>query len=180
MKRRMIFAMLAAMALAGCASTSSMIVPEATGAPVARVAIVSLDGPMGAQAVDLISQELATKGIAVVEAARTREVVGIDTDLSVASPATVQALSSYGEELKVRYLFTGTVSTVGGPLYSFEHVNITLRLIDVRSGQTRWIGRYGNAMWTSAISTQGDLQRGTKAIVAEFISAGGPALLNAP
>ena len=92
----------------------------------------------------------------------------------------MQALSSYGEELGVRYLFTGTVSAEGGPLYSFDHVNMTLRLIDVQSGQTRWIGRYGNSMWTSAISTQGDLQRGSKALVAEFISAGGPALLTAP
>lgn len=177
MKRRQFLAVFAAIALAGCASTSSTIIPESRGA---RVAIVGLDGPLGAQAVDLISQELAVRGIAVVEAATTREVIGVDTDLSDASPASVQALASYGEELGVRYLFTGTVSAVGGPLYSFDHVNMTLRLIDVRSGQTRWIGRYGNSMWTSAISTQGDLQRGAKAIVAEFISAGGPALLATP
>lgn len=177
MKRRQVLTILAAAMLASCASTSSMIVPEATGA---RVAIVSLEGPLGSQAVDLLSQELAARGIAVVEAARAREVIGIDTDLSNATPASVQALSSYGEELGVRYLFTGTVSAVGGPLYSFDHVNMTLRLIDVQSGQTRWIGRYGNSMWTSAISTQGDLQRGAKAIVAEFVSAGGPALLAAP
>lgn len=172
---RLLLAGLISLLITGCASTSSMIIPEASGA---RVAIVALDGPLGAQAVDLISQELATKGIAVVEAARTRDIIGLDTDFSSASPASVQALSSYGDELGVRYLFVGTVSAVSGPLYSFDHVNMTLRLIDVRSGQTRWIGRYGNSLWTSAISTQGDLQRGARAIVSEFISAGGPTLLS--
>jgi TolB-like protein len=166
----------AGMALSGCASTSSTMIPATSGPP--QVAIVQLEGPLGEQAVDLISQELAMRGIAVVERARTREVVALDTDLSETSPATVDALSSYGEQLGVRYLFTGTVSAEGGPLYSFDHVNMTLRLIDVRTGQTRWIGRYGNAMWTSAISQQGDLQRGAKHIVDEFINAGGARVLN--
>jgi TolB-like protein len=144
---------------------------------VPSVAILPLEGPLGAQAVDLISQELANHGVGVVERARVRANIGIDTDLNPGAPTEASALAQLGAELGVNYLFAGTVSAQDGPLYSFPHVNMTLRLIDVRSGQTRWIGRYGNSLWTSAISQQGDLQRGARDLVTEFIRAGGPALL---
>lgn len=162
------------LSIAGCASTSSVVIPASVGAP--SVALI-LEGPLGDQAADLISQELAVNGIGVVERARTRQVIGIDTDLNSASPDAAHSLLNYGQQLGVQYFFSGTVSAESGPLYSFPHVNMTLRLIDVRTGQTRWIGRYGNSMWTDAISQQGDLQRGSKHIVREFIRAGGPAVL---
>jgi TolB-like protein len=175
MNRRFVLAGLAGVTLSACASTTSTLIAVNDGAP--RVAVLPLEGPLGAQAVDLISQELAAAGIATVERGRMVNFQALDTDLDPSSPAAVQTLSSYGDTLGVKYLFVGTVSAVNGPLYSFAHVNMTLRLIDVRTGQTRWIGRYGNAGWTSAISTQGDLHRGARDIVREFIRAGGPSLL---
>lgn len=100
------------------------------------------------------------------------DLLAVDTDLSEASPNSVTSLQVYGEQLGVRFLFTGTVEAIGGPLYSFDHVKMTMRLIDVSTGQTRWIGNYGNSLWSSAISTQGDLQRGAKHIVKEFDESG--------
>jgi TolB-like protein len=176
MTRSVVF-FICALVLTACAaqsSTSSILLPAAN--PAHRVAIVGFDGPLGDQAVDLITQELASRGISVVERARTRELVAVDTDLASGSPAAVEALSSYGEQLNVRYLFVGTVTTDQGPLSSYPHVFMTMRLLDVRSGQTRWIGRYGDPNWTSAWSQQGDLQRGARHIVREFVDAGGPSI----
>ena len=175
---RLIAALCVSVMLSACAtpSTSSVVLPAASQTH--RVAIVGFDGELGDQAVDLISQELALRGIVVVERARTRQLLAIDTDLAAGSPAAVEAVATYGEQLGVRYLFTGTVTTDGSGLASYPHVFITLRLIDVRSGQTRWMGRYGNPNWSSAWSQQGDLQRGARDIVREFVTVGGPAILD--
>jgi TolB-like protein len=174
--RRATLGLLGLLGLSACASTQSVTIP-ARGANAPAVAIIPFDGHLGTQAVDLISQQLAAAGIGVVERARLRTNIGIDTDVAAGAPVEASALSALGQELGVNYLFAGTVSAEDGPLYSFPHVNMTLRLIDVRTGQTRWIGTYGNPLWTSAISQQGDLQRGTRDLVREFIRAGGPSLL---
>ncbi|WP_374453610.1 hypothetical protein [Phenylobacterium sp.] len=167
---------LLALTMAGCASTSSVVMqPTRAGAPV--VAVLPLDGPLGDQAIDFLSQEFAANGITTVERAKLIPLIAVDTDLSPSSPTAVQTYARYGEALGVRYLFAGTVSADAGPLYSYAHVNMTLRLIDVRTGQTRWLGRYGNPLWSSAISTQGDMQRGARDLVREFIKAGGETLL---
>lgn len=162
--------------LASCASTtSSMVIPQSTSAP--QVAVLPLDGPLGVQAADLISAELASHGVATVERANVDPVLGVETDLSPGTPTVAQNYAHYGQALRVRYLFVGTISADQGPLASYAHVVITLRLIDVTSGQTRWIGRYGNSAWSSALSTQGDLRRGSQQMVQEFVRAGGPAIL---
>ncbi len=160
-----------------CASTSSVVVGNMSK-ETPRVAMVKLEGELGSQAVDFLTEEFIRAGIAVVESARTRQVIAIDTDLADGSPSSVQALNRYGEQLGVSFLFVGTVETDRGPLSSYPHVFITLRLIDVKSGQSRWIGRYGNPMWSSAISTQGDLQQGAKRLVKEFSNAGGKAIIH--
>lgn len=161
----------------GCASTatSSMVIPLSTGNP--DVAIVPLDGALGVQAADLLSQELIGNGIAVVETSKVRSIVSIDTDLSASSPNSIDSLNSLGEQLEVDYLFTGTVTEDRGPLSSFPHVFITLRLIGIESGQTRWIGKYGDSKWTSAMSTQGDLKRGVTQLVKEFVKSGGAEII---
>lgn len=174
--RQMLLVVFGGLAMAACTSTQSVTLPDVSGsAP--SVAIIPFEGPLGTQAVDMISQQLAASGVAVVERARVRTNLGIDTDLATGAPVEASALAALGSELGVNYLFAGTVSAAGGPLYSFAHVNMTLRLIDVRTGQTRWIGTYGNPFWTSAISQQGDLQRGARDLVKEFVRAKGPDLL---
>lgn len=154
-----------------CASTSSTVIPVAEPRA-SKMAIVPFEGQYGSQAVDLITQEFAKRNIAVVEGSSVRDVLAVDTDLSEASPDSVTSLQAYGEQLGVRFLFTGTVEAIGGPLYSYDHVKMTMRLVDVSTGQTRWIGNYGNSLWSSAISTQGDLQRGARQIVKEFDESG--------
>lgn len=146
------------LALAGCASTSSTLIPLQAGPP--RAAVLPLTGALGEQASDFLSEEFAKNGVAVVETSRLRSVVAVDTDIDPSSPAGASSLKKYGDDLGVPFLFSGTVTSDRGPLSSYEHVYITLRLLDVSSGQTRWIGRYGNPMWSSAFSTQGDLKRG--------------------
>lgn len=173
---RVLIVGLLAVALSACASTSSTILPRTAGPP--RAAVLPLTGSLGEQASDMLSQEFAANGVALVETSRLRQIIALDTDLNPSTPAAVAGLKTYGDQLGVRYLFSGTVTAQGGPLSSYPHVFMTLRLLDVESGQTRWIGRYGNPLWTSAFSTQGDLQRGVKDIVAEFIKAGGQAVLN--
>lgn len=165
-------------AVSSCAaSTSSVVIPKAAaGAP--KVAMLPLEGPFGSEATDMLTENLAEAGIATVERAKVIPMIAVDTDISPDEPAGVRSLGQYGQKLGVNYLFTGTVSTTSGPLYSYAHVFITLRLVDARTGQTRWIGRYGNPGWSSAMSTQGDLKRGARDIVKEFIKSGGPAILN--
>ena len=173
MRRFLALTAAAALGLSGCASTSSTLISATTGRP--QSAVLPLDGPLGSQAADLISEQFAASGIATVERAKVLPLVNVG--LGESAPASVEGYSRYTRGLGVHYLFVGTVSAVGGPLYSYAHVNMTLRLVDTRSGQTRWIGRYGNAMWSSAISTQGDLQRGARDLVREFVHAGGSKLL---
>lgn len=175
MKIKMLAAV-AALGVTGCASTSSVVIPEvATGA--AKMAIVPFDGEYGRQASELIALQFAKKGIAVVEGSETFDTFRLDTDLTDAEPERVSALKDYGDKLGVDYVFVGTASALSGPLYSFDHVKMTMRMIDVNTGQTRWIGDYGNSLWTSAISTQGDLDRGAKHIVREFDKSGADDLL---
>jgi TolB-like protein len=37
---------------------------------------------------------------------------------------------------------------------------MSLRLLDVETGEVLWASKYGNPLWSSAISTQADIQRG--------------------
>ncbi len=166
---------LGAVVLVGCASTTSTVISQSPSPPTA--AVLPLEGPLGSQAADLLSAQFAENGVVTVERAKVIPLINIDAGLSSAQPKTVESFSRFGDGLGVHYLFVGTVSAVGGPLYSYAHVNMTLRLIDTRTQQTRWIGRYGNSMWSSAISTQGDLQRGARDLVREFVKSGGPELL---
>jgi TolB-like protein len=92
---------------AGCASTSSTVIPI-TDQRASKMAIVPFEGQYGAQAVDLISQEFAKRNIAIVEGSTVRNLLAIDTDLSETSPNSVTSLQAYGEQLGVRFLFTGT------------------------------------------------------------------------
>ena len=162
--------------IVSCASTSSMLVEDSSDLdPV--VAILTLDGPFGSQAAELLSLELAKKGVVVAERSERLNTISIDTDLSAAAPEKVKFLKSYGEELGVDYVFVGTTSADKGPLYSYAHVFMTLRLIDVNTGKTRWVGNYGNSFWSSAISTQGDLERGVRNLTKEFISSGASKIL---
>ena len=89
------------------------------------------------------------------------------------------SLPRYGRLLGVEKIFTGTITTSRGGFSSYPHAFITIRLIDVPTGKVTWIGRYGNTKWSSAISTQGDIQRGARDIVQEFIKEAGGADLRA-
>jgi TolB-like protein len=143
------------------------------------MAILPLDGPFGDQEADYLSVEFAENGIATVERAKVAPLVAVDVGLRDKQPVSaVQNYAKYAEALGVRYLFVGTTSAERAALYSFPHADITLRLIDTRTGQTRWIGRYGNSLWSSAVSTQGDLKLGARNLVKEFVRAGGDKLLS--
>ena len=154
-----------------CSSTSSTLVPASSSANPA-VAVLPLKGALGEQGADLNIEQLALNGIATVERSSIKSLLrehGYRGD----SRFDQNSIAKYGELLGVSKVFTGTVTAKSGPLYSFDHVNITLKVIDVSTGQVTWIGRYGNSLWSSAISTQGDLQRGTKNIVKEFVKVHG-------
>lgn len=165
-----------AIMLASCASTSSVVIPEVAPGD-ARMAIVPFDGEYGSQASELIALEFAKRGIAVIEGSEVFDTFRLDTDFTEAEPERVAALKDYGDKLDVDYVFVGTAQALSGPLYSFDHVKMTMRMIDVNTGQTRWIGEYGNSLWTSAISTQGDIDRGSKHIVREFDKSGADDLI---
>lgn len=171
------YIMLGALLLVGaCASpATSVLLPVSTSTP--SVAILPLEGELSGQAEDLLALELAENGVAVVERSRTQQIVAIDTDFTPGSPRDAKLLNEIGAQLGVEFVFSGTVSTDNGPLSSYPHVFMTLRLLETSNGQTRWIGKYGDSMWTSAFSTQGDLKRGVKKLVAEFIDSGGATLL---
>ncbi len=169
------FSAVVLLTLAACQSTTSTTITAGSGLP--QVAIVDLNGSLGSSAADLISQQLAMQGVAVAERAVSRRYLSIDTDLSAARPASASLLSEIGRDLGVSHLFAGSVRTETAPLSSFPHVFMTLRLVDVNTAQSVWIGQYGNQNWTSAISTQGDLQRGAEHLVREFKRSGGSQLI---
>jgi len=157
--------------VAGCASTSSVLLNhQASANP--TVAILPLDGQLGAQASDLIAEELAREGIPTIDRTRLLFILqeqGFRGDMRFDQSSVAQ----YGKTLGVKKVFSGTVTTSRGPLSSFPHVFITLKVIDVETSQVTWIGRYGDPGGTWAFSTQGDLKRGAKKIVEEFIKVHG-------
>lgn len=131
-----------------------------------------LQGEFGEQASDLIAEQLALNGIPTIERNQL-DVLLRENGFKGNEMFDQASLPEFGRLLGVKRMFTGTITTVSGPLYSFPHANITLKVVDVSTGRVTWIGRYGNSMWTSAISTQGDIQRGAKHIVREFIKVHG-------
>lgn len=175
MRRKLVLGLTILLFTACASPTSSVLVPIVSGAP--TVAILPLEGELGGQAEDLLAIELANRGIGVVERSRVRQVIAIDTDFVASSPDEVKALNSIGKQLGVDFVFSGTVSTDRGPMASYPHVFMTLRLLSIEDGQTRWIGRYGDSMWSSAFSTQGDLKRGVQFIAKEFVTSGGADLI---
>jgi TolB-like protein len=168
MKRTICFVLM--LFVVSCSTTSVVIDDYGSSNP--EVAVLTLDGELGSRAAELLSKELAANGVLVAERSERIANLALDTDLSASSPSSIRSLGDYGEQLGVNYLLTGTVSTDRGPLYSFAHVFITVRLIDIDNGQTRWVGEYGNSLWSTAISTEGDLKRGVRHLVKEFISSG--------
>jgi len=168
--KKLLIASMACLALCGCA-TSSVKLNYSTGSkPV--VAVLPLNGLHGEQASDYITEQLAVNGILPVERAQMDTILA-QQGIRDYKNFDKSTLADYGKMLGVKKLFIGTISEISGSLYSFPHVNMTLKLIDVSTGNVLWIGRYGNSLWTSAISTQGDIQRGAKWIVQEFIKVYG-------
>ena len=128
----------------------------------------------GDQASDMLSQQLLEKGYNIIDTPKVNQAIlltGFDPQ-QTSIGARSRVLASLGAD----YLFDGTISEIGGPLYSYAHVNITARLTDVHTGRILWIGKYGNPLWSSAISTQGDIQRGASHLAQEFNRTYGQAL----
>jgi len=157
--------------ITGCSSTSSVLINQ-NEAKSPQVAVMPLHGAYGQQASDFITEQLATKGVATIERAQLNYILR-EHGFKKTDQFNQSSLAEYGRFLGVKKMLTGTISSVEGPLYSFPHVNITLKVVDVSTGQITWVGRYGNSFWTSAISTQGDIQRGAKKIVKEFVKVHG-------
>src|SRR5258706_5554394 len=65
--------------LISCASTSSVILPLTSA--VTAVAVLPLDGLLGEQAADFLSQELVANGIPTVERVKTLPKILVDKDL---------------------------------------------------------------------------------------------------
>ena len=178
MKSHICILILSMLFFASCQSTSSVLIDD-TDKSHPDIAVLTFDGNLGSQAAELITQELAAKGVAVAERSERIANLALDTDRSSGSPKTTRLLKNFGDQLGVDYVLTGTVSTDRGPLYSFAHVFITMRLIDINTDGTKWVGNYGNSLWTSAISTQGDLKRGVRHLTKEFIKSGASDYLRA-
>lgn len=154
-----------------CAPTRSIVVPERPDAP-ANLAIVPLKGDLGPEAVDLIAQQLAARGIPAREGPSVISLIGYEANITNGSPASAGPLRKYGGKLGVDFVLAGTAETVGGPLYAFDRVKMSLRLIDVQTGEIRWIGSYGDTVWAAALNTETDLARAAEHIVQAFDEGG--------
>lgn len=154
--------------ITSCASTTS-VSPSAGATSGPLLAVMPLDGELGTQASDMITHKLLESGFRMVERSQIDQVL---KELGYAGNRRFAdfSLPKIGRQLGVQKLFVGSVTAAGGPLSSFEHVNINLRLVSVSSGEILWAAKYGNPMWTSAMSTQGDIQRGARDLVNEFES----------
>ncbi len=157
--RRGAFSLLFVILSAACASTKTTRAPSFRPLSGDRLAVMPLRGPHGDLAADLINQGLLDCGLRIVERSHLDTVLrelGYRGDERF-DPATIPAV---GRVLGLREVVVGSISAVGGPLYSYDHVNMTLRVVEVETGEVLWASRYGNSLWSSAISTQGDVQRG--------------------
>ena len=70
------------------------------------------------------------------------------------------------------FVLAGTAERIVGPLYAFDRAKMTLRLIDVRTGETRWAGSYGDTVWAAALNTQMDLARAAEHIIKALDDSG--------
>jgi TolB-like protein len=151
----LLFAALLAISCATTTVKSSSFRPLTNG----KVAVMPLSGDYGEQAADMIGQELMMRGFRLIDHTQIDTVmrrfgyVGekrFDPD----------ALPAVGKQFGLREVLVGSITEIGGPLTSYAHVNISLRLVDVETGEVLWSAKYGNPLWSSATSTEGDIQRG--------------------
>ena len=170
MKRLLVAASLL-LGVQACAQTRSITLPERPDAP-ARLAILPLKGDLGPDAMDEIAEQLAARGIPAREGPPVIRLIGYEANITDGSPTSVVLLREYGRELDVDFILAGSAETVGGPLYTFDRVKMSLRLIDVETGETRWIATYGDTVWAAALNTQTDLARAAEHIVQAFDDGG--------
>ena len=166
--------LVAASLLAGvqaCAPTRSVVIPERPDAA-ARLAIVPLKGDLGPEAMDLIAGELAARGIPAREGPSVISLVGYEANITDGSPASAGPLREYGGDLGVDFVLAGTAERIVGPLYAFDRAKMTLWLIDVRTGETRWASSYGDTVWAAALNTQMDLARAAEHIIKALDDSG--------
>lgn len=154
-----------------CAQTSSIVIPERPDAP-AKLAIVPLKGDLGPEAMDVIARELAARGIPAREGPSVISLIGYEANITDGSPASAGPLREYGDDLGVDFVLAGTAERVVGPLYAYDRAKMTLRLIDVRTGETRWVGNYGDTVWAAALNSQTDLARAAEHIIKALDDSG--------
>jgi TolB-like protein len=159
------------LAVQACAPTRSIVIPERPDAP-ARVAIVPLKGDLGPEAMDRVAEQFAARGIPVREGPSILSVIGYEANITDGSPASIGPMRKYAGDLGVDFLLAGKAETVPGPLFAFDRVRMTLQLIDVQTGETRWIGSYGDTVWAAALNTQTDLVRAAEHIALAFDEGG--------
>jgi TolB-like protein len=169
--KHLLVAVLLLLGVQACAPTRSIVIPERPDAP-ARLAIVPLKGDLGPDAMDLIAEQFAARGIPAREGPSVISLIGYEANITDGSPASAGPLQKYGDDLGVDFILAGTAETVAGPLFTFDRVRMTLRLIDVQTGETRWIGSYGDTVWAAALNTQTDLARAAEHIVKAFDDGG--------
>lgn len=157
--------------VSACAPTRSIVIPERPDAP-AKLAIVPLKGDLGPKAMDLIAGQLVARGIPAREGPSVMSLIGYEANITDGSPASAGPRRKYGNDLGVDFILAGSAETVDGPLYAFDRVKMSLRLIDVQTGETRWIGSYGDTVWAAALNTQTDLARAAEHIVQAFDDGG--------
>jgi hypothetical protein len=157
--------------VSACAPTRSIVIPERPDTP-AKLAIAPLKGDLGPQAIDAIAEQFAARGIPARQGPSVISLIGYEANITDGSPASAGLLRKYGDGLGVDFVLAGTAETVGGPLYAFDRVKMNLRLIDVRTGETRWIGSYGDTVWAAALNTKTDLARAAEHIVQAFDDSG--------
>ncbi len=156
----------------GCASTRTTKGVQFRPLQSDRIAVMPFAGEYGEQAADFVAEELLMNGFRVVERSRVEQVLR-ELNFSGDPRFDSTTLPAIGRQLGLKEVLVGSISAVGGPLYSYKHVNISLRLVDVETSDVLWVARYGNPMWSSAISTQGDIQRGARHLAREFVNAFG-------
>ena len=154
-----------------CAQTRSVVIPERPDAP-AKLAIVPLKGDLGPEAMDVIAGELAARGIPAREGPSVISLIGYEANITDGSPASAGPLREYGADLGVDFVLAGTAERVVGPLYAYDRAKMTLRLIDVRTGETRWVGNYGDTVWAAALNSQTDLARAAEHIIKALDDSG--------
>jgi hypothetical protein len=147
-----------------CATPPQIQVGQKSGS---KIGLFWFSGLNGDQAADSVAQKLLTAGYNLADMAATNRAI-VETKFN-AQQISTDSLLKLRSETGIDFLLVGSSSPLPGIL-NFSHAKMALTLIDIKKGVVVWNSTYGNPIFTGAIGTKGDVERGASILINAFDS----------